>query len=326
MIRKLLIASVAIAALARKAVEIVDEEQNVTRADLDKAAGKQTIYPNPEMEPIGNPDRFTSRNAGDVAGEAYQVIGEVADKGGLFDHPDVQRALDFFASVGTAEEILPFEVKIAAPDAKSGLGVLLLQARHALLNMHAQDPKCGYRKMADACEEAALASTDDEPDTKPSDLIEFYELAARLIPTAALFAETEVHLEDMRRKATVLLKEMADKLKTLDKWDPWIAASELRKSANELEATPGGNIGLQAVHLRQAADKHEKEAAEPAARMILDEMLNETGRQQAPQHIEANSKLWKDAQRYAILAIRQSRGISLQTERAPPRKESRPHG
>lgn len=49
-----------------------------------------------------------------VAAEAYQVIGTIASAGGLFDHPDVQRALDYFG--GDREgEILPFAVSTTTP-------------------------------------------------------------------------------------------------------------------------------------------------------------------------------------------------------------------
>lgn len=43
-----------------------------------------------------------------VAAEAYQVIGALAEWGGLFDEPEVIRALDYFARPDTATEILPW--------------------------------------------------------------------------------------------------------------------------------------------------------------------------------------------------------------------------
>ncbi len=55
-----------------------------------------------------------------VAAEAYQVIGAIASAGGLFDHPDVQRALDYFG--GDREgEILPFAVSTTPASGSDGL-------------------------------------------------------------------------------------------------------------------------------------------------------------------------------------------------------------
>lgn len=52
----------------------------------------------------------TPKTADDIGGEAYQVIGALADKAGLFEHPEVQRVLDYFSS-GTFEgEVLPFNL------------------------------------------------------------------------------------------------------------------------------------------------------------------------------------------------------------------------
>lgn len=42
--------------------------------------------------------------------EAYQVIGAIADAGGLFNHPDVQRALTYFSEAEPEDEILPFSL------------------------------------------------------------------------------------------------------------------------------------------------------------------------------------------------------------------------
>lgn len=49
------------------------------------------------------------KTAQEIAGEAYQVIGVVASAAGLFDHPDIQRALDYFSG-DLSGEILPFDV------------------------------------------------------------------------------------------------------------------------------------------------------------------------------------------------------------------------
>lgn len=38
-----------------------------------------------------------SKSAGDVAGEAYQIIGALAAAAGLFETPEVQAALDYFS-------------------------------------------------------------------------------------------------------------------------------------------------------------------------------------------------------------------------------------
>jgi hypothetical protein len=43
-----------------------------------------------------------------VAGEAYQVIGAIAAAAGLMEHPEVQRALDYFSGETFDGSILPF--------------------------------------------------------------------------------------------------------------------------------------------------------------------------------------------------------------------------
>ncbi|NJC39792.1 hypothetical protein GGQ87_000050 [Brevundimonas alba] len=47
------------------------------------------------------------KTAEDVAGEAYQVIGSLAATAGIFNHLEVQRALDYFSG-DLKGEILPF--------------------------------------------------------------------------------------------------------------------------------------------------------------------------------------------------------------------------
>lgn len=52
------------------------------------------------------------KSAEEIAAEAYVVIGAVADFGGVFSDPDVQRALDYFAALsevsgGRGGEIIP---------------------------------------------------------------------------------------------------------------------------------------------------------------------------------------------------------------------------
>lgn len=66
------------------------------------------------MEPEGRnapkSDSTLSPKGGEaeaVAGEAYQVVGVLASAAGLFDHPEVIRALDYFSG-DLADEILPF--------------------------------------------------------------------------------------------------------------------------------------------------------------------------------------------------------------------------
>ena len=44
----------------------------------------------------------------DIMGQAYQVIGAIASEAGLLDHPEVQRALDYFSENRYREDFLPF--------------------------------------------------------------------------------------------------------------------------------------------------------------------------------------------------------------------------
>lgn len=50
------------------------------------------------------------KDAETIAGEAIQVIGSIADEGGLWHHPKVQAALDYFSEGWRMDgaEILPF--------------------------------------------------------------------------------------------------------------------------------------------------------------------------------------------------------------------------
>lgn len=55
-----------------------------------------------------------------VGGEAYQVIGALAHASGLFDHPEVQRALDYFGYDRWRQpgaEILPWGAGLPAQSA-----------------------------------------------------------------------------------------------------------------------------------------------------------------------------------------------------------------
>lgn len=57
-------------------------------------------------------DRITDEQQ--VAAEAYQVIGALAVSAGLFDRPEVQKALDYFGDIANgdkptrAKDILPW--------------------------------------------------------------------------------------------------------------------------------------------------------------------------------------------------------------------------
>jgi hypothetical protein len=46
----------------------------------------------------------------EIMGQAYQVIGAIATEAGLFDHPEVQRALDYFSENRYREGFLPFSL------------------------------------------------------------------------------------------------------------------------------------------------------------------------------------------------------------------------
>ena len=46
-------------------------------------------------------------------GQAYQVIGAIAQEAGLLEHPDVQRALEYFAANQFRENFLPFSLSDA---------------------------------------------------------------------------------------------------------------------------------------------------------------------------------------------------------------------
>jgi hypothetical protein len=51
---------------------------------------------------------IAQEEAGRVAAEAYQVIGALADRGGLFDDDETIRALDYFSAETQDGSILPF--------------------------------------------------------------------------------------------------------------------------------------------------------------------------------------------------------------------------
>lgn len=46
----------------------------------------------------------------EIMGQAYQVIGAIATEAGLSDHPEVQRALDYFSENRYREGFLPFSL------------------------------------------------------------------------------------------------------------------------------------------------------------------------------------------------------------------------
>lgn len=65
-----------------------------------------------DTAPIGEE---VTKDAETIAGEAYQIIGSLAEEAGLFNHPSVQRALDYFVNIADGEarahvEILPWDV------------------------------------------------------------------------------------------------------------------------------------------------------------------------------------------------------------------------
>jgi hypothetical protein len=58
------------------------------------------------------------KTAEEIAAEAYQVIGLLASAVGLFDHPEIVRALDYF-STGWSDpgtEILPWNIPDRKPE------------------------------------------------------------------------------------------------------------------------------------------------------------------------------------------------------------------
>jgi len=57
------------------------------------------------------PNSETKRREQEIMGQAYQVIGPIASEASLFDHPDVQRALDYFSENRYSEEFLPFSLR-----------------------------------------------------------------------------------------------------------------------------------------------------------------------------------------------------------------------
>lgn len=57
------------------------------------------------------PNSETKRREQEIMGQAYQVIGAIASEAGLFDHPDVQRALDYFSENRYRKDFLPFSLR-----------------------------------------------------------------------------------------------------------------------------------------------------------------------------------------------------------------------
>lgn len=90
--------------------------------DLEAAVARKF---NATSEKVGLKTRLSSAGGADVrtleereanaAGEAYQVIGALAAATGLFEHPEVQRALDHF-SEGCPGEILPWGATLPQGD------------------------------------------------------------------------------------------------------------------------------------------------------------------------------------------------------------------
>ncbi|QSR22091.1 hypothetical protein [Hyphomonas sp. KY3] len=57
------------------------------------------------------PNSETNRRGQEIMGQAYQVIGAIASEAGLFEHPDVQSALDYFSENRYREDFLPFSLR-----------------------------------------------------------------------------------------------------------------------------------------------------------------------------------------------------------------------
>ena len=58
------------------------------------------------------PNSETNRRGQEIMGQAYQVVGAIASESGLFEHPDVQRALDYFSEGRYREDFLPFSLRL----------------------------------------------------------------------------------------------------------------------------------------------------------------------------------------------------------------------
>lgn len=82
--------------------------------DLEAAVARKF---NATSEKVGLQTRLAvpDDREGNAAGEAYQVIGALAAATGLFEHPEVQRALDHF-SEGCPGEILPWGATLPKGD------------------------------------------------------------------------------------------------------------------------------------------------------------------------------------------------------------------
>lgn len=63
-----------------------------------------------EMKSVA-PNSETKRREQEIMGQAYQVIGAIASEAGLFDHPDVQRALGYFSENRYRKDFLPFSLR-----------------------------------------------------------------------------------------------------------------------------------------------------------------------------------------------------------------------
>ena len=57
------------------------------------------------------PSSEINRRGQEIMGQAYQVIGAIASEAGLFEHPDVQSALDYFSENRYREDFLPFSLR-----------------------------------------------------------------------------------------------------------------------------------------------------------------------------------------------------------------------
>tara|TARA_R110000765_G_scaffold339208_1_gene429360 strand:- start:141 stop:389 length:249 start_codon:yes stop_codon:yes gene_type:complete len=57
------------------------------------------------------PNSETKRREQDIMGQAYQVIGAITSEAGLLDHPEVQRALNYFSENRYRDDFLPFSLR-----------------------------------------------------------------------------------------------------------------------------------------------------------------------------------------------------------------------
>ena len=84
---------------------IKNKFEEITKAMADKGVPHQYFELLADIhQEIGNME--------ELAGEAYQIIGSLADSANLFDHPEVQKILDKYSDISAGnkntESMLPF--------------------------------------------------------------------------------------------------------------------------------------------------------------------------------------------------------------------------